>query len=415
MDSPKAELKPEYIAKNYRKLNADQIGIALATPELIPHLLSVIPKFNETQMKATIPILSCEQIRTTIPKLQLQQTGTAIQVMNPAQIRQTITSLTADDKNLLQQNIILLQTSTNKDELQSFLNFVDPLAMAFAIKNPDLTKRILEVAAIMTVDQLRVVLPLLSDEEVMEAFLNLDENQMEIAASMIMEKKVSLLEKVAKNFNSLQKLKDEIKPRLESTQDQTEHLEKRITNLEIADNKDDEYQTIVKSIKTTKTEVEGLQKNMRDIQAAFKLPFRILSQEQNPDIYEKYHKLSNEISQMARNGHSFLSRLSSNDGLTSSLNDIWQRVQPPKIRRDPSTENIPETESESLFLDDNLAIVLYDAVKQIGNPDAIGSWYSMTWNDIISAGFRSVQDFREKGVTSLELLQQYINSLKAKA
>jgi len=57
-------------------------------------------------------------------------------------------------------------------------------------------------------------------------------------------------------------------------------------------------------------------------------------------------------------------------------------------------------------------IVLYEAIKGIGNPDAVGNHYSMTWNDIIQADFRESKDFVERGVASLEQLQQYINAKK---
>ncbi len=55
------------------------------------------------------------------------------------------------------------------------------------------------------------------------------------------------------------------------------------------------------------------------------------------------------------------------------------------------------------------AVELYEAVKQIGNPDAVGNHYRMTWNEIIQAGFRTVQDFVAHGITNLEQLQQYID------
>lgn len=66
-----------------------------------------------------------------------------------------------------------------------------------------------------------------------------------------------------------------------------------------------------------------------------------------------------------------------------------------------------------MFENDDLALVLYEAVKAIGNPNAVGNHYPMTWNDIILAGFRSPKDFSDKGITNLEELQKFLNKTKA--
>lgn len=66
--------------------------------------------------------------------------------MSPEQVRTGINALTPDDRSILMQNISLLTSSSNKDELQSFISFVDPLAMAIAIQLPELLHRIIEAA-----------------------------------------------------------------------------------------------------------------------------------------------------------------------------------------------------------------------------------------------------------------------------
>jgi len=70
------------------------------------------------------------------------------------------------------------------------------------------------------------------------------------------------------------------------------------------------------------------------------------------------------------------------------------------------------TSSDSVFLDDEYATVLYEAVKEIGNPEAVGNHYSMTWNDIVQAGFRASKDFKDRGIANLEQLQHYIQGAK---
>jgi len=408
-------LKPEYICKYYRKLTDEQIRTAFSTPELTPHILSVISKLSDPQMKVAIPLMTCDQIKTAIPKLQLQQTGAAVQFMTPPQIRQTINSLTGDDRNLLLQNVALLQTSSNKDEMQSFITFIEPLALAVAVKLPDLTSRIIEVAAIMTVEQLKIVVPLLEEAEVIQTFLSLeDENQIEVVLSMIQEKKEKLTEMIHKDFERLDNIKIDIKPKLDTVQDQLHRLSQQIQTLEQCKDMEilqPEYETIAKFTKSTKTEIESIQKNIRDVQSALKLPLKLLSQDM--EMYTKYKELSEEISIMAKTGHAHLARLSSSDVLTSSLSSVWQKLQP-TVSRKRSLSLTSETldNSESDGEDDSLAIGLYDAVKQIGNPESIGNYYSMTWNDIIEAGFRSLQDFKDKEISNLEKLQQYLHAIR---
>ena len=65
-----------------------------------------------------------------------------------------------------------------------------------------------------------------------------------------------------------------------------------------------------------------------------------------------------------------------------------------------------------MFEDSDLALILYQAVKEIGNPDSIGNFYTFSWDDIIKAGFRSSKDFKEKQITNMEQLQQFINNYK---
>ena len=69
-----------------------------------------------------------------------------------------------------------------------------------------------------------------------------------------------------------------------------------------------------------------------------------------------------------------------------------------------------KSSKDSVLLDDSQVILLYEAIKKIGNPKVIGTdHYSMTWNDIINAGFRKSDDFQKKGISSLEELQKYVD------
>jgi len=51
------------------------------------------------------------------------------------------------------------------------------------------------------------------------------------------------------------------------------------------------------------------------------------------------------------------------------------------------------TSSDTMYVDEERSMILFDAIKLIGNPEAVGSHYPFTWDDIIAAGFRTSTDF----------------------
>jgi len=72
------------------------------------------------------------------------------------------------------------------------------------------------------------------------------------------------------------------------------------------------------------------------------------------------------------------------------------------------------TSSDTMYVDEERSMILYEAIKLIGNPEAIGNHYSFSWDDIIAAGFRNASDFLEKGISSLEELETFITIQKSK-
>jgi len=408
-------IKPEFILKNYKQLTDEQITIALSTPELVLHLLGVVSKLSDHQLQVAVPLMSLDHIKTTIPKLQLQQTGVAVQVMNPAQVRQTVVSLTSDDRNILMQNITLLTSSSNKDELQSFMAFVDPLAMCIAIQIPELAPKLLEAAGVMTIDQLKVIVPLLLSDQIRQLLTVLeDETQISTALGMI-DKKDEICALLGSDFARLEKKKAEMGPRFRSVCEQLPEIEVRIKNLGFAVDKAGEYESIARTVRNTKTEIETLQQISRETQAALKLPLKILDSTESTFLH--YQQLSNEISQLGKQLHGKFSNL---DTLISMLSQHWQQIKGSPDRSSKQEAASSERRElansiDSVFEDDDRAIILYEAVKEIGNPDAVGNHYAMTWNDIIQTGFRSSKEFKDNGILTLEQLQNYIDANKSKA
>jgi len=402
------ELTVTFIMKNFKKLTSDQISIALSNSQFAVSILSIISKFSDEQIKVAIPLMSLEQLRTTIPKLQLQQTGVAVQVMKPEQVRTAIGAITRDDKQLLLQNISLLSSCKNKDELQSFIGFIDPIAMAVAVNIPELVDQIIESVGIMTSEQLRVVVPLLNANQLRKVVMILEhKSQMETVFSMI-DKKDDIIELLKEEeLPLLEERKENLAIVLDSIVEKIPILNERINHLASRE-EEEEYDAIVRSVKNIKSQIESLQQTTREIQAALKLPLRILNEEEDKDLLSKFEVLSLEIKDLGIKIHSLFLSLSSDKGLLSSLNKQWERIKP-SMRADQGKE---PSSFESLFVeDDDIAIKLFEAVKQIGNPEAVGTeHYPMTWNDIVVAGFRDSKDFGEKGIATLQQLQKFISS-----
>lgn len=73
-------IKIEDITKGYKSLTPEQIAIALTTPDLAPHMMSVVAKLNDSQLRAAVPIMTEDQVKLMVPKLQLEKNGLAFQV-----------------------------------------------------------------------------------------------------------------------------------------------------------------------------------------------------------------------------------------------------------------------------------------------------------------------------------------------
>lgn len=123
--------------------------------------------------------------------------------------------------------------------------------------------------------------------------------------------------------------------------------------------------------------------------------------------------------------------LTNNDGLITLLNKKWlTEIQPHIEKRKPEDPNQNKQEQaevivdpashrkellssvDAVYADEDRAVMLFEAVKKIGNPDAIGTHYPMTWDDIIDCGFRGADDMKEKGITNLTELQKFVDERK---
>lgn len=406
--TPENVLTPQYIVKNFKTLTEEEIRISLQKPELANHLLSVVSKFGDEQLKYAVRAMSLDQIKATIPKLQLQQTGVCIQAMNPSQLRQAISSLTNEDKNLLMGNISLLTASSSKDELQSFISFVDPLAMCIAIKIPDLAKKLIESSAVMTPDQIHVIVPLLTNEQIREMFKVLQSEELISIGINMLDDKIELMKLLKGDLPQLESKLDNTTPELQL-------IKKRLSDIEIVvqkfsfDRKEGNHQEISRKLKNIKTQIELVQQTLRELHSSLTLPLKLVTQEEDKETGEKFNALENSCKEALREAHHQFSSL---DKLISEFNKQFQRIESEEIaplHLEDSAPNL-KSSSDAIYEDDDRALRLYEAIKQIGNPDAIGNYYPMSWNQIIEAGFRTVDDFHRAGIENLEQLQKHLNN-----
>jgi len=276
------------------------------------------------------------------------------------------------------------------------------------VKTEYLTQQLIEAAGIMTVEQLHVMIPLLSPNQIRHIFTLLEhDSQVEEALSMIDDKKTLIELLKNEDLLQLQRDKEDLEHELQIILDKNPQTEERIRNLSSTEDIS-EYESIVRTVKNTKTTIENLQRSVREIQSALKLPNRILCSQENTFLHERFEKLAAEVKEVGKRVHAEFVALSSANGLLVSLERQWETIRR-NLQPTVDINNESDCGSDSM-VDDELAIKLYEAVKVIGNPVAVGSeHYPMSWNDIIQAGFRESVDFRNKGITSLEQLQQYIH------
>jgi hypothetical protein len=130
---PNTMYLPENVKKNYKHYTDDQLAVGMTIPAVATELLKLVSQMDDRQLRIVFPFMEEAQIKKVIPQLQLQQQGIAVQVMSPQQIRYCVAAIPSGDRSLLLQNITLILQADSRmlksDEIQSFIGFIDPLAM----------------------------------------------------------------------------------------------------------------------------------------------------------------------------------------------------------------------------------------------------------------------------------------------
>jgi len=102
------------------------------------------------------------------------------------------------------------------------------------------------------------------------------------------------------------------------------------------------------------------------------------------------------------------------DGSIEQFNTKWISSSPTQSQFERKEERVEMKDEERVFVDDDLSVSLFDAVKQLGNPATIGDIYSISWQDIIQGGFTKREDFERENIHSLAELEEFIVASKKK-
>lgn len=390
-------------------------------------LCRCIASMSDEQLQIIFPLMTNERIKKAIPQLQLQQQGVAVLSLNPEKIRVAVSAITHSDKQILLQNISLLTMSESKasenEELQSIIGFIDPLAMAVAAENPKLVEKVIEACCIMTIDQIKVLVPLLNGTQVKQVLEVIDSDKVQkVMLTMTTEdQRTEIIKSLTNDLEYLRKkVSEDIEPLLaEKMEDKLKDLElkvKKFCEKDANDIREGEYIEYLEILNEIKKRIEGGQKDTRNLQNKVKVPMCILDKS-NEKLLEEFSKLSiklTDASSKLLQQYQIIDKGNLKDGLIHSLNEKWELIKDKVIVEKSLRDSdlIDANDSELIFMDCDSSAVLYEAIKSIGNPAAIGEIYNITWNEIIEFGFRTEEDFKRHKISTLKELEEHIAKLK---
>jgi hypothetical protein len=174
-------------------------------------------------------------------------------------------------------------------------------------------------------------------------------------------------------------------------------------------------------MKKVRSSIEKLQRDIRKTQTQLKLPLRILTKNQQEKLHELYTTLAEQLVTITQQLHEqalILDKGNLKDGLVHQVYAKWQAIKEQWVQKaanDAREADMQIDSREAVFVEEDQSVVLYEAIKKIGNPAAINDIYKITWDDIIHNGFRTERDFADKRITSLKELEEYITKQKQMA
>lgn len=430
---PKQELTEEEkyvreVRRKWKTMTDAELRETMANPRGATELVREAGRMHEEQLQIIAPFMTDAQIASTIPSLQLQLQGALVQGFNASQIRHAVRAIPPGDRQLLLQNITLITSSetdpSKDDEIQGIIGFIDPLAMAVAVERPELVDKVIRATCIMTPEQIRVMVPLLTLAQVrtmIETIVSAEGHAM-VMMMLMPEQREELVALCRSELGALEdgvrkwsadvgSLADSRLPEL--SRQVHAFCSKPLTSLAAR-----EHHMLATRLASAKTQLERCHREVRNLQRHMKLPTVVLNEvaESEAPIRKAFMDLQAEMTKLGKTvtqQYAILDNSGESTGLIHKLYDTWTKFLAEKGDIiEETTESTNVSQEEQVYVDSDLSTTLYTAVQAIGNPNAIGDIFSFTWNDIIDQGFRTADDFTSKGITSLKQLETYIMTHK---
>jgi len=433
--APKRELTEDEkyiqeVRKKWRTMTDTELRETMAKPLGAAELVREASRMHEEQLQVIAPYMTDDQISSCIPSLQLQQQGALVQGFTAPQIRQCVRVIPQGDRQLLLQNITLITSSesdpSKSDEIQGLIGFIDPLAMAVAVERPELVEKVIQATSIMTPEQIRVMVPLLSVPQLRTTIETIVTTEGHAMAMLMMlpEQRTELVSQCKAELTEMETavkktLQVDISTIAEQRLPELSRLVHSFCNKPLTSLAAREHQVLSTKLISTKAQLEKCHREVRNWQQKLKLPLTLLNEgETEGPIRKMFVQLQEELTRLGKTVSQQYQILDnsgdSNTGLIHKLYDTWTRFQGDKGEHTAKPEEAAVTQEEQVYVDCDLSTALYMAVQAIGNPNTIGDIYAMSWNDIIDHGFRSAEDFASHGITNLKQLETYISTHKPK-
>lgn len=431
-NAPKRELTEDEkyareVRKKWRTMTDTELRETMAKPVGAAELVRCASQMHEEQLQLIAPYMTDAQIASTIPGLQLQQQGALVLGFTAPQVRQCVRAISSGDRQLLVQNITLITASetdpSKDDEIQGLIGFIDPLAMAVAVERPELVDKVIQATSIMTPDQIRVMVPLLTVPQVRTMIETIVSSEGHAMATMMLmpEQRTELVAQCVAELAELEaavkKLNGDVLALSENRLPELSRLVHAFCNKPLTSLASREHTTLATRLTAAKTQLEKCHREVRNLQRKLKMPNVLLNEgETEGPVRKSFEVVQEELTKLGKTvsaQYQILDNTGESTGLIHKLYDIWTKFQADKGEEIKPEENLVSSE-EAIYVDSDLSTALYFAVQSIGNPNTIGDIYQFTWNDIIDSGFRSAEDFASRGITNLKQLETHILNVKAK-
>jgi len=399
----------------------------MAKPLGSAELVREASRMHEEQLQIIAPYMTDAQISSTIPGLQLQQQGALVQGFTAPQIRQCVKVIPQGDRQLLVQNITLItssETDPSKDEeMQGIIGFIDPLAMAVAVERPELVDKVIAASSIMTPEQIRVMVPLLTVAQVRTALETIVSTEGHAMASMMLmpETRTELVKLCESELGEMESsvkktLNTDVSTLSETRLPELSRLVHAFCNKPLTSLAAREHQALSAKLSAAKIQLEKCHREVRSLQKKLKMPLVLLNEgETEGPLRASFIGVQDELTRLGKivtQQYQILDNSGETNGLIHKLYDTWTKFQAEKGEPIAKPEEPSVSQEEAVYVDSDLSTALYLAVQAIGNPNTIGDIYNFSWNDIIEIGFRSAADFTSNGIANLKDLETYIKSKK---